>query len=103
MVPIIAAIMFALFGLAFWISAERTNEEGGSELIPWRLAVGSACMALTVGCRPQVFIAAFAAFPLFWSAVFKKRDLFVEIGRKANGCAVSAIFGCSVRIMWTLR
>lgn len=100
MVPIIAAIMFALFGLAFWISAERTNEEGGSELIPWRLAVGSACMALTVGCRPQVFIAAFAAFPLFWSAVFKKRDLFSRSGVKQTAALCLPFLVVACGIMW---
>ncbi len=44
--------------------------------ITWRLVVGSICMALVAGCRPQVLLGSFFAVPLFWNVVFKDRKLF---------------------------
>ncbi len=76
LVPSLGAIMFGLFGLAFWLSAERKNEDGTTSLISWRLAVGSACVAIIAGCRPQLLIVTVFGIILFWNSVFKERTLF---------------------------
>lgn len=74
-VPNLASIMFALFGLAFWLSAEK-EQDGETALVPWRLALGSLFIACTALCRPQFLLAAVLGIILFWGNVFKKRDLF---------------------------
>jgi hypothetical protein len=57
-------IMLGIWGLYFWITAERDGN-----LSPWRLCLGSLCMALIFGCRPPVGFAMFLAIPLFWKHV----------------------------------
>ncbi len=98
--PIIMALMFSVSGLYFWISSikykplkETANkkiknskynydeefiesEQKFDGFILWRLAVGSLCMALVAGCRPQVLIGSFLAIPIFYKIVFKDRGLF---------------------------
>lgn len=58
--PIICAVTFAVLGMLFWMI-------GRSSKTPcrWYIA-GSTCMALIVGCRPQIFVCALIFIPLFW-------------------------------------
>jgi len=49
-----------------------------------RIFMGSLCMALVAGCRPQVLLGSFLAVPLFFNAVFKDRELFSKKGLKAT-------------------
>lgn len=79
-VPILAGIVMGLFGLSFWLSsknetAEKSTGETNIKIVPWRLAVGSACIALIAGCRPQMLIVIAFGVMLFWDDVFKERTL----------------------------
>ncbi len=100
LVPNMSAIMFALFGLAFWLSAEKKDESGETELSSWRLALGSLCAALIAGCRPQLLIIIAFGVMLFWNAVFKDRKLFSKSGIKPTlavclpFAAVAAVVMC---------
>lgn len=81
--PIASALMFTLFGLAFWLdSAEkwRQEQESGKRNISAliSLCIGSLCMALTAGCRPQFLIASFLIFPIFWKILFNEKKLFIR-------------------------
>lgn len=62
-IPQTCAVMFGMLGLSCWIEAKL---RGLSKA--W-LAVGSMCMALTIGCRPQVVLATLLALPLFWNDI----------------------------------
>ena len=75
-IPIAMAMMLAIAGLAFWISAEKYDEMGNMYLKTSYLAWGSVCMALVSGCRPHILITTFFGVILFWNAVFKERALF---------------------------
>ncbi len=66
-VPIISGIMFSLWGLYFWLSAKKAGQR-----VLWRMAVGSLCMALVAGCRPQMLVMSVFIFPLFWEITDKK-------------------------------
>ena len=37
------------------------------------MAVGSVCIALTLGCRPTMILTVFLAFPIFWEEIRKGR------------------------------
>ncbi len=103
--PIIMAVTFSVSGLYFWISsvrykeysyvnsknekkvnikdykkfdiAEKSEENMEFEgFIKWRLLMGSLCMALVAGCRPQLLLGSFLSIPLFFNIVFKDRKLF---------------------------
>ena len=71
--PIMAANMFTAAGLWLWIKGKyltHTKRKRGVYLL------GSLCMALVAGCRPQMLLFSFLAVPLFWEEVIKKRELF---------------------------
>ena len=69
-VPILCALLLTACGLSLWLGALEKDR-----LCPCRLALGSLCMALVAGCRPQMLLFSFLALPLFWDEVFKKRSL----------------------------
>lgn len=100
LVPNMSALMFALFGLAFWMSAERETEEGETVFVTWRLALGSLFISLTAGCRPQFLITAVFGVMLFWNSAFKKRTLFSKssIKQTVSVCLPFVIVGAIV--MW---
>lgn len=75
-VPILASLALTALGLWLWMGARRTSSDGsGTRLSCWRLAAGSACMALNLRCRPQFVLACALAIPLFWDEIARKRTL----------------------------
>lgn len=98
-VPLMTAIMFGIYGLGFWISAEQETA-GGKMLVPWRLAAGSLCIALIAGCRPQQLLVTGIGVILFWQNCFRERLLFSKksIRQTAAVCIPFAVVACF--IMW---
>lgn len=74
--PIMAANMFTAAGLWLWIKGKYAMTSRGRKMA---YLLGSFCMALVAGCRPQMLLFSFLAVPLFWDEVIKERELF---GRK---------------------
>ena len=70
-VPIIAGTALTALGLFFWITGLNAEKYQGIYFL-----FGSFSMAMVVGCRPQMFLFSFLAFPLFWQYVIKERKLF---------------------------
>lgn len=68
-VPKIMSITVTVLGLYFWMSAKKDDSD---DLIPWRLALGSLLIAFCGGSRPQMLLAGFFAFPLFWNAMIRR-------------------------------
>lgn len=58
-----SGLAFITLGLYFWISAGY----GARQTL--KLCLGSLCVALTAGCRPQFTLAAVLAVPLLWPAL----------------------------------
>ncbi|MCR5715380.1 MAG: hypothetical protein K6G23_00855 [Lachnospiraceae bacterium] len=74
-IPILAANGFLLLGLAAWIHAlNESHRENATTTI--YMCIGSLCMALVAGCRPQMVLASILAIPLFRTMVFEQRALF---------------------------
>ena len=71
-IPIITAFMFTLSGLYLWLSSTR-----GKMINKKRMIIGSLCMALVAGCRPQFLVGSFFCFPIFYS-YFKDKKLFTK-------------------------
>jgi len=57
-IPIIMGLMFTVFGLYFWLSSIREER-----LLPVRILLGSICMALVAGCRPQLLLGSLLCVP----------------------------------------
>lgn len=77
-IPILSALFFSLSGLYFWFSSIKENK-----LSKTRLILGSLCMALVAGCRPQFLLGSFFSLIIF-KDYFKnnlknKKDLIINI------------------------
>ncbi|MCM1569382.1 MAG: hypothetical protein NC081_08045 [Roseburia sp.] len=92
--PILMGITLSLLGLDFWITSLK--EEGVSA---GRLGVGCLCMALVAGCRPQLVLGSFLIFPIYWEAVFQKRQLFSRNSKGKTGLAIAAYGVVAVCLM----
>ncbi len=110
-VPVMAAMAFTVFGLFLWINGIEYTEkrQNGSDdrlCKQYRIVtivsyiLGSLCMSLVAGCRPQMLIFSFLAIPLFWDEVIVKRELFGKknIGRTVALCIPYVISAAIV--MW---
>lgn len=75
--PIMAANMFTVAGLMLWIKGKYAESVKNRSLL---YGLGSLCMALVAGCRPQMLLFSFLAVPLFWEEVIRKRELFSKRG-----------------------
>ena len=85
--PIMLGLAFSVWGLYFWMRGRASAaRSAGPE--KWYLA-GSLCMALVVGCRPQLVVMSLLAFPLFWRAYITERRLFSPRGAREFACLVA--------------
>lgn len=71
-VPIISGLAFTVLGLYFWLLSLKNEGRVNGGFA----ALGSLCLALVAGCRPQLLVVSAFAFLLFWNSVFKDRSLF---------------------------
>ncbi len=78
--PIACAMAFSVWGLYFWM---RGRESSRRRLM---FVLGSLCMALVAGCRPQFLLLSLLAVPLFWRTYITKRRLFTRAGASEFAC-----------------
>lgn len=71
--PITMALTLNMAGLYFWLTFDRHKSKAVQAVF---LGLGSLCMALVVGCRPQFLLFSFLALPLFWKKAVRDRELF---------------------------
>ena len=71
-VPILSGLAFTVFGLYFWLLSMKKEGKVNAGFA----ALGSLCLALVAGCRPQLLVVSAFAFLFFWNSVFKDRSLF---------------------------
>lgn len=76
-IPVAFSFMFTYFGLYFMISSI-----GKKKVNTFKIFLGSLCMALVAGCRPQFLIGSFLLIPIFWKSVFVDRILFSKKSMK---------------------
>lgn len=76
---ILCGASFVMLALWQWMCAANTPVECRGRLLA-HLALGSLCMALAAGCRPQMEVFAFLAIPIFWQRYIEQRRLFTRRG-----------------------
>ena len=81
--PIILGLTLGAFGIAFWLRAVKEN----GDIRKVSLFLGSVCIALIAGCRPQLAIALLFSFPIFWKEI-KERKFFSVKGFGNTVCVV---------------
>lgn len=88
--PIVTGLAFSVWGLYFWMRGRSAQRKCG-----WFLA-GSACMAIVLGCRPQLVVLSMVAIPLFWHSYIKERRIMTAAGAREVACLLgpyAVIFG----------
>lgn len=91
--PIAMGLAFSVWGLYFWMRGRDSRHRCICFFI------GSLCMALVAGCRPQLILLSFLAFPLFWRPYITKRRLFTTKGRKEFLCLIAPYIMVAAGIM----
>lgn len=81
--PIACGLAFSVWGLYFWVRGREAKRRG------LNFFIGSLCMALVVGCRPQLVLLSLLAFPLFWRIFITERRLFTPQGAKEFACLIA--------------
>lgn len=94
-VPIMAGTAFTALGLFFWLFALNRDQKPGACFF-----AGSLCMAMVVGCRPQMFLFSFLAFPLLWNYVLKERKLFSKTSLGNTLCITLPYFLIAALLMY---
>ncbi|WP_370778059.1 hypothetical protein [Holdemania massiliensis] len=76
-VPIAVSLMLISWGLWFWLRSTRNP----LKMDRTSLLLGSLCIALVAGCRPQMVLVSFLAIPIFWDTlknIFKSKQALIE-------------------------
>lgn len=92
--PIMCGLAFSVWGLYCWMRGRMSSHASA-----WYLT-GSLCMALVAGCRPQLLVFSFLAFPLFWRKFITERHLFTPRGAREFACLIAPYFVVAAGIMW---
>ena len=74
-VPIMTGLAFVVWGIFLWLKGLDVEK-----LRTLFFVGGSACMALAVGCRPQLVLASALALPLFAGYFIKEKNLTTKKG-----------------------
>ncbi len=91
--PIACGLMFSVWGLYFWMCGR------GSSKRCLFFALGSLCMALVAGCRPQLLLLSLLAFPLFWRPYISKRRILTKKGIREFLCLIGPYILVAAGIM----
>jgi hypothetical protein len=76
-IPIITGMTFSVFGIYNWLSGIYNEEKRNL-----RFFLGSICMALVAGCRPQLLLLTFLAIPLFFKKYIIEKEFKTKQGIK---------------------
>lgn len=92
--PVMCGLAFSVWGLYLWMRGRASERPEG-----WYLG-GSLCMALVVGCRPQLIFLSLIAFPLFWRRYVTEKHLFTKRGAREFACLLAPYFVVAAGLMW---
>ena len=95
-IPILSGLTLTAFGLYCWLRA--CDREG--RVSPLWGGLGSLCMALVAGCRPQLLVVSALAVVIFWYAVFQDRSLFSKKGLGSTVAMCLPYLLVAAGIMW---
>lgn len=96
---ILCGAALLLVGLWQWMAAANTPVQHHGALCA-RLALGSLCVALVAGCRPQMELFAFLAVPMFWQRYVAQKRLTTRQGRVELAAFVVPVVLVAALLMW---
>lgn len=92
--PIMLGLAFSVWGLYCWMRGRMSPSPKR-----WYF-LGSLCMALVVGCRPQLVLLSFIAFPLFWRLFITEQHIRTKDGAREFLCLIAPYFIVAAGLMW---
>lgn len=78
--PIMLGLAFSVWGLYFWMRGRMSKHPEVCYLL------GSLCMGLVLGCRPQLCVLSLVAFPLFWRRFITEGHIKTREGMRQFAC-----------------
>lgn len=83
--PLACGLAFSVWGLYFWMRGRASTSHRRRCM---SFVIGSLCMALVAGCRPQLLLLSFLAFPIFWRHYISKRHIVTRQGAVEFACLI---------------
>lgn len=96
---ILCGAAFVLLALWLWLAAAGTPPAHRKTLLA-RLGLGSLCMALVAGCRPQMELLAVLCLPIFWHRYIAEKRLFTREGRIEAAVFVLPVLVVAAGLAW---
>lgn len=96
---ILCGAALLMLGLWFWLAAAATPTDRGG-LLKLRLVLGSFCVALVAGCRPQMELFALLALPIFWNRYLTRGRLRSRAGGVEALCFLLPVAAVAAGLMW---
>jgi len=94
-IPIMAGTAFSICGIWLWMRG-LAFEKGKS----MHYALGSLCMALVAGCRPQLLLYSAVAIPLFFHETVLERNLFSKKKLRDTLCFILPYVFVACFVFW---
>lgn len=96
---ILCGAALLMLGIWLWLCAAATPVERGG-ILTLRLALGSLCVALVAGCRPQMEVFALLALPIFWNRYITRGRLRSRAGVREVAAFLLPVVVVAVGLMW---
>lgn len=96
---ILCGAAFVLLALWQWLAASNVPVENRGRLL-FHLALGSLCMALVAGCRPQMEVFAVLALPIFWTRYLRQKRLFSRAGAGEAAAFLLPVVAVAALLLW---
>lgn len=96
---IVCGASLLMVGLWLWLSAANTPVEHRGALLA-KLALGSLCVALVAGCRPQMELFAVLALPIFWQRYIAQKRLCSRAGAGEAVAFLLPVILVAAGLMW---
>lgn len=96
---ILSGAAFVMLALWQWLlAANQPTEKHGCILL--HLTLGSLCMALVAGCRPQMVLFAVLCLPIFWQRYGREKRLCTRQGITETIAFVLPVVLVAIGLMW---
>ena len=96
---ILCGAVFVLWALWQWLLAANTPPQKRGRVL-FHLALGSLCMALVAGCRPQMVLFAVLALPVLWPRYIMEKRLCTRQGAWECAAFLLPVVLVAAGLMW---
>ena len=96
---ILCGAVFVLWALWQWLLAANTPLQKRGRVL-FHLSLGSLCMALVAGCRPQMVLFAVFALPILWPRYITEKRLCTRQGAEECAAFLLPVVLVAAVLMW---